>query len=144
MVIKMVINNEEHILDIVCKPINVLSGIYSCKTPPALESSVNSDEFRHQHKFSAIINSIKCLQGIQSLPEIILLGHEGSNTRHIIEADNCQTTWSRKASGGSVSPVTTNTTTQTFLKTKTAKSYAKLVSFPSEYGAPCENSFSIF
>ena len=40
---------------------------------------MSSDEFWHQHKFSASINSIKCLQCIQSLPEIVPLGHEESN-----------------------------------------------------------------
>jgi hypothetical protein len=64
-----------NIIVFIHNPIDVLSDISSCETLPALESTV-SYEFWHQHKFSASINSIKCLQCIQNLPEIVPLGDE--------------------------------------------------------------------
>ena len=73
---RAMINNEEHIIVVIHNPIDVLSDICSCEILPALESTVSSYKFWHQHKFSASINSIKCLQCIQSLPEIVPLGHE--------------------------------------------------------------------
>ena len=105
--------------------------IYSYKTLPVPESLTNSNEFQQQHTFSASINSIKCLQGLQSLPETILLGCE--RVKCPTDCRNGRMPNNLKLKG-IVSPVTTNMTTQSFSKMKTAKYYAK----------PCKSFIVLF